>query len=211
MSKTGSDGAVVHVVDDDASQRSSLDRLFRSVGLACRTYDSARAFLGAEREDRPGCIVADVRLPGMSGLDFQAHLATEGMGLPIILMTGHGDIPMSVRAMKAGAVDFLAKPFRDQDILDAVVVAIDRDRARRAIDGDATQVRTHLDTLSARQREVMMSVLDGKLNKQVASDLGISEVTVKIHRGAAMRKMGARTLVELARMLDLIKPKAQGR
>lgn len=204
MSEAGSDDALVYIIDDDASQRASLDRLFRSVGLACRTYDSARAFLDAARADRPGCIVADVRLPGMSGLEFQTHLVKEKVGLPIILITGHGDIPMSVRAMKAGAVDFLSKPFREQDMLDAVAVAIERDRARRAIADDVTQVQTRLDALSAREREVMMLVVGGKLNKQVAADLGISEMTVKIHRSAAMRKMGARTLLELARMLDLI-------
>ena len=203
--------AIVYVIDDDASLRAGLDGLFRSVGLACRTYDSARAFLAAEPADAPGCIVVDVRLPGMSGLDFQEHLAQQGVRLPIVLMTGHGDIPMSVRAMKAGAVDFLPKPFRDQDMLDAVGTAIDRDRARRTADGDVSQVRDRFATLSAREREVMLLVTAGKLNKQVAGDLGISEITVKIHRGAAMRKMGARSLVELVRMAELVKPKTSDR
>jgi FixJ family two-component response regulator len=208
--KETSTTAIVHVIDDDASMRATLDSLFRSIGLACQTYESARAFLEAGPSDAPGCIVVDVRLPGMSGLDFQDRLGQQGVQLPIIMMTGHGDIPMSVRAMKAGAVDFLPKPFRDQDMLDAVGVAIDRDRARRAADSSVSQVRDRFETLSSREREVMMLVTAGKLNKQIAGDLGISEITVKIHRGAAMRKMGARTLVELVRMAELVKPKTRG-
>jgi FixJ family two-component response regulator len=208
MTKTASGDPVVYVIDDDASLRGALDSLFRSVGLACRTYDSTKAFLDAELADAPGCIVVDVRLPGMSGLEFQEHVSEVGLNLPLVLMTGHGDIPMSVRAMKAGAVDFLPKPFRDQDMLDAVGRAIERDRARRAADSDVAQVRNRFGTLSPREREVMLLVTTGKMNKQVAGDLGISEITVKIHRGAAMRKMGARTLVELVRMAEMLKPKA---
>lgn len=205
--RAGSDGAIVYVIDDDATLCDALDSLFRSVGLACRTYTSIRGFLDSGIGDAPGCVVVDVRLPGMSGLDFQEHLAQLGVRLPVVLMTGHGDIPMSVRAMKAGAVDFLAKPFRDQDMLDAVGAAIERDRQRRAADAGISQVRDRFETLSPRERQVMMLVTVGKMNKQVAGDLGISEITVKIHRGAAMRKMGARTLAELVRMAEVLKPK----
>jgi FixJ family two-component response regulator len=199
--------AIVHIVDDDASLRSAVDSLCRSVGLITRTYDSARAFLDAGREDIPGCLVLDVRLPGMSGLDFQSQLAELGIHLPAILMTGHGDVPMSVRAMKAGAVDFLAKPFRDQDLLDAVTAAIERDRKRRASEQGASELRDRFLTLSPREQQVMMLVTTGKMNKQVAGDLGVSEITVKIHRAAAMRKMGARTFADLVRMADALNAK----
>jgi FixJ family two-component response regulator len=202
MPNQTNDAAVVHIVDDDESLRRALDSLLRSVGLATRTYGSAREFLDCKRDDRPGCLVLDVRLPGISGLDFQEQLSGHGISLPVILVTGHGDIPMSVRAMKAGAVDFLAKPFRDQDLLDAVTAAIERDRKRRTVDGGATRIRDRFATLSPREREVMMLVTQGKMNKQVAGDLGLSEITVKIHRGSAMRKMGARTLADLVRMAD---------
>jgi FixJ family two-component response regulator len=187
--------------------RRALDSLFRSVGLGTRTYSTAREFLDAKPDRAPGCLVLDVRLPGMSGLDFQEQLAGLGIRLPVVLITGHGDIPMSVRAMKAGAVDFLPKPFRDQDMLDAVAAAIERDAKRRAADGDAAQVRDRFATLSPREQQVMMLVTAGKMNKQVAGDLGLSEITVKIHRGSAMRKMGARTLADLVRMADLLNPK----
>lgn len=196
---------VVHIVDDDDSLRLALDSLFRSVGLQTRAYGSVSAFLDMPRNDLPGCIVLDVRLPGISGLDFQAQFGALGIRLPVILITGHGDIPMSVRAMKAGAVDFLQKPFRDQDMLDAVVAAIERDGKRRTADGEATLIIERFATLSPREQQVMMLVTAGKMNKQVAGDLGISEVTVKIHRGAAMRKMGARTLADLVRMADAFK------
>ncbi len=207
MAKEVTEQAVVHVIDDDLSLCTALDSLFRSVGLRCRTYHSAREFLEAEIDDAPGCIVVDVRLPGMSGLEFQKHLAELGVHLPLVMVTGHGDIPMSVRAMKAGAVDFLPKPFRDQDMLDAVASAVDRDRQRRAVQMSLSHVQQRFQTLSAREQQVMMLVTAGKMNKQVAGDLGISEITVKIHRGAAMRKMGARTLVDLVRMAELLKPK----
>jgi FixJ family two-component response regulator len=202
------DKAVVHIVDDDESLRHALDSLFRSVGLVTKTYGSAREFLEAKRDDGPGCLVLDVRLPGISGLEFQEQLASHGIFLPTVLITGHGDIPMSVRAMKAGAVDFLPKPFRDQDMLDAVTSAIERDRKRRASDSDAAHLRQRFDTLSPREQQVMMLVTTGKMNKQVAGDLGLSEITVKIHRGAAMRKMGARTLADLVRMADSLKVQA---
>ncbi|HEU0059436.1 MAG TPA: response regulator transcription factor [Hyphomicrobiaceae bacterium] len=203
-----SEKALVHIVDDDESLRRVVDSLCRSVGLHTRTYGSAQAFMDAKREDIPSCLVLDVRLPGISGLDFQSKLAELGVKLPVILMTAHGDIPMSVRAMKAGAVDFLTKPFRDQDLLDAVTTAIARDRQRRALDGGANLLRDRFHTLSPREQQVMLLVATGKMNKQVAGDLGLSEITVKIHRAAAMRKMGARTLADLVRMTDALKPKS---
>jgi FixJ family two-component response regulator len=208
MSIEANETAVVYIIDDDDSLRRALDRLFRSVGLQTRAYGSVREFLDAGVADSIGCIVLDVRLPGMSGRDFQAQLADLGIHLPVVLMTGHGDIQMSVRAMKAGAVDFLPKPFRDQDMLDAATAAIERDRARWSAEGDAAELRNRYATLSPREREVMLLVTAGKMNKQVAGDLGLSEVTVKIHRAAAMRKMGARTLADLVRMADALKSPA---
>ena len=199
--------AVVHVVDDDASLRGALESLFESVGLASRGYGAARDFLNAGLADQPGCLVIDIRLPDMSGLEFQAQLSEMGVRLPVVMMTGYGDIPMTVRAMKRGAVDFLPKPFRDQDMLDAVMRAIERDRQRRTVDDDVSRMRQRFGTLSAREQQVMMLVTTGKMNKQVAGDLGISEITVKIHRGAAMHKMGARTLADLVRMAEMVKPK----
>jgi FixJ family two-component response regulator len=195
--------AIVHVVDDDPSIREALKDLFLSIGLETRTYATARDFL-ATASDAPGCLVVDVRLPDMNGLDFQVQLTEAGIRLPVVMMTGYGDIPMSVRAMKRGAVDFLPKPFKDQDMLDAVLAAIAGDRQRRTVDGDATKMRERFGTLSARERQVMLLVTAGKMNKQAAGDLGISEITVKIHRAAAMRKMGARTLADLVRMADVI-------
>jgi FixJ family two-component response regulator len=199
--------AVVHVVDDDPSLRGALESLFDSVGLQTRTYGAARDFLDASLADEPGCIVIDIRLPDMSGLEFQAQLTQLGVRLPVIMMTGYGDIPMTVRAMKRGAVDFLPKPFRDQDMLDAVMAAIERDRQRRTADEGASRIRQRFETLTPREQQVMMLVTTGKMNKQVAGDLGISEITVKLHRGAAMRKMGARTLADLVRMAEVVKPK----
>ena len=200
--------AVVHVVDDDASLCGVLKSLFESVGLDTVTYGAARDFLNASLADQPGCIVIDIRLPDMSGLEFQAQLIQVGVRLPVIMMTGYGDIPMTVRAMKRGAVDFLSKPFRDQDMLDAVMAAIERDRQRRTADDNASQVRQRFGTLSPREQQVMMLVTTGKMNKQVAGELGVSEITVKLHRGAAMRKMDARTLADLVRMAEVVKPKA---
>lgn len=199
------DGAVVHIIDDDASLREALGSLFRSTGLTVRQYESVAAFMGASPPaDAIGCLVLDVRLPGMSGLDFQQKLESLGIRLPVVLMTGHGDIPMTVRAMKAGAVDFLAKPFRDQEMLDAVAAALDRDRSRRAGDGKLAALKAAYATLSPREKEVMVLVAAGKMNKQVAGDLGLSEITVKIHRGAAMRKMEAKTLADLVRMAEAL-------
>jgi FixJ family two-component response regulator len=200
------DRAIVHVVDDDASMREALEGLFDSVGLDTRSYATAQEFLSATRADRPGCIVVDVRLPDMNGLEFQARLGSLGVGAPVVIMTGYGDIPMSVRAMKRGAVDFLTKPFHDQDMLDAVTTAIERDRQRRKADEDIARTRQRFETLSAREKEVMLLVTSGKMNKQVAGDLGLSEITVKIHRGAAMRKMKAQTLPDLVRMAEVNRP-----
>jgi len=195
------------VVDDDESMRGALEGLFESVGLDTQGYAAARDFLSIELADRPGCIVIDIRLPDMNGLDFQAQLTDIGVRLPVVMMTGYGDIPMSVRAMKRGAVDFLSKPFHDQDMLDAVMAAIQRDRARRTAEDDISRVQQRFAMLSPRELQVMQLVTAGKMNKQVAGDLGISEITVKIHRGAAMRKMGARTLADLVRMAEMLKPK----
>jgi FixJ family two-component response regulator len=199
--------AIVHVVDDDPSMREALQDLFLSIGLETRTYATARDFLATAVSDAPGCLVIDIRLPDMNGLDFQLQLTQTGVRLPVVMMTGYGDIPMSVRAMKHGAVDFLPKPFKDQYMLDAVLAAIERDRQRRAADGDVSKMRERFRTLSAREQQVMLLVTTGKMNKQVAGNLGIGEITVKIHRAAAMRKMGARTLADLIRMADVISPR----
>jgi FixJ family two-component response regulator len=204
MQSATNEKALVHVVDDDASMRGALEGLFDSVGLQTQTYATAKDFLSANLS--PGCIVLDVRLPDMNGLEFQTRLTQIGVGIPVVMMTGYGDIPMSVHAMKHGAVDFLAKPFRDQDMLDAVMAAIERDRQRRIVENGDTRLKELFETLSPREQEVMLLVTTGKMNKQVAGDLGISEITVKIHRGAAMHKMGARTYAELVRMADALKP-----
>jgi FixJ family two-component response regulator len=207
MPSHAKDRAIVHVVDDDASMRDALGALFDSVGLHTKTYAAAQDFLVTSLADKPGCIVIDIRLPDMNGLDFQARLTEMGVRLPVVMMTGYGDIPMSVRAMKRGAVDFLSKPFHDQDMLDAVMAAIQRDQQRRTADEDISQIEQRFASLSPREQQVMLLVAAGKMNKQVAGDLGISEITVKIHRGAAMRKMGARSLADLVRMADAVRTK----
>ena len=193
---------VVFIVDDDEELQLALDNLFRSVGLASRMFGSVTEFLKDAPADAPGCLVLDIRLPGVSGLEFQAQLGRTGANLPIVFMTGHGDIPMSVRAMKAGAVDFLTKPFRDQDMLDAVSAAIEMDRRRREADGAGREVRERYESLSPREREVMALVTRGLMNKQVAGELGLSEITVKLYRGQAMRKMNAASLADLVRMAE---------
>jgi FixJ family two-component response regulator len=192
----------VFVVDDDPSVREALSSLFRSVDLHVELFGSAAEFLQHKRPDGPSCLVLDIRLPGVSGLDFQDELHRANIRIPIIFMTGHGDIPMSVRAMKAGAVDFLAKPFRDQDMLDAVAAALKRDEQARQADQASRVLRQSFDQLTPRERQVMALVTSGLMNKQVAGELGLSEITVKIHRGHAMRKMKARSLADLVRMSE---------
>jgi RNA polymerase sigma factor (sigma-70 family) len=200
---------VVFVVDDDASVRSSLKFLLNTVGLQAETFDSADGFLHKKRADVPSCLVLDVRLPGLSGLDFQRELATRNISIPIVFLTGHGDIPMSVRAMKAGAVEFLTKPFRDQDLLDAVRVALDRDRARRELEMEITDIRRRFDALTSREQEVVSMVVAGMLNKQIAAELGTAESTVKVQRSRAMEKMQAESLADLIKMIQKVQPPSQ--
>jgi FixJ family two-component response regulator len=195
---------IVFVIDDDASVRRALANLFQSIGLTVEVFGSAPEMLHNMLPDVAGCLVLDVRLPGLSGLDLQTELAKANIHIPIIFITGHGDIPMSVRAMKSGAVDFLTKPFRDQDMLDAVVTAIERDRKRREADRIVANLRTHFETLTAREREVMALVSSGLMNKQVAAELGLAEITVKIHRGHVMRKIGAKSLTDLVKMAETL-------
>lgn len=195
---------IVYVVDDDPSMRNALANLFRSVGLRVEVFGSAPELLQSQRADVAGCLVLDVRLPGLSGLDFQSELAKANIRIPIIFMTGHGDIPMTVRAMKAGAADFLTKPFRDQDMLDAVATAIERDKKRRGDEQIVSNLRALLETLSPREREVLALVSAGLMNKQIATEIGLAEITVKIHRGHVMRKMGARSLADLVRMVEIL-------
>ena len=196
--------AVVFVVDDDASVRAALSSLIRSIGLNVVLFASAVEFLSFPRSDAPSCLVLDVRLPGRSGLDLQRDLRLAGEDIPVIFITGHGDIPMSVRAMKAGAVEFILKPFREQELLDAIVLALTRDTATRSRRVEMARIRKALDTLSGRERQVMDSLLDGMLNKQVAAVLGISEVTVKLHRRHLLEKMSVSSLVLLARLVEKI-------
>ena len=203
--------AVVFIVDDDAPMRESLKNLLRSIGLRAELFASAQEFLQSERPDLPGCLVLDVRLPGLSGLDLQRRTAEAGIDIPIIFITGYGDIPMSVRAMKAGAVEFLTKPFRDQDLLDAIQQALERDRKARDQRAEIELLRGRFESLTPREREVMVRVVAGLLNKQIGGELGTSETTVKIHRHQVMEKMGAGSLAELVRMADrlgLLVPKS---
>jgi FixJ family two-component response regulator len=196
------DKAIVFVIDDDPSMRRSLESLLRSVGHEVRLFASAPEFMRAARPDVPGCLVLDVRLPGMSGLAFQEELAKAGTPLPIIFITGHGDVPMSVRAMKAGAAEFLTKPFDDQVLLDAIHAALERDRARRRDEASQATLRARHAGLTDRERQVMSHVVAGWVNKRIAGELGLSVVTVKVHRGQVMRKMQAKSVAELVRMSD---------
>ena len=193
---------LVFVIDDDASVRSSLKFLLSTVGLQAETFDSADSFLHKKRPDVPSCVVLDVRLPGVSGIDFQRELTARNISIPIVFLTGHGDIPMSVRAMKAGAVEFLTKPFRDQDLLDAVRVALDRDRTRREQQTELADIRRRFDSLTSREQEVLSMVMNGMLNKQIAAELGTAESTVKVQRSRAMEKMQAESLAHLIKMMQ---------
>jgi RNA polymerase sigma factor (sigma-70 family) len=194
----------VFIVDDDLSVRDALKNLLRSVGLRVEVFATAQEFLNFRRPDAPCCLVLDVRLPGLSGLDLQRMLAEARIRIPVIFMTAHGDIPMSVRAMKAGAMEFLTKPFRDQDLLDAVQQALDRDRAARVRDAERAELRSRFESLSPREQEVMPLVVQGLLNKQIAAELGTSEATVKLHRGRVMQKMQAESLAQLIRMSEKV-------
>jgi FixJ family two-component response regulator len=195
---------IVYVIDDDESMRRALTNLFQSVSLRVQVFGSAPELLQSKLPDVASCLVLDVRLPGLSGLDFQTELAKANIHIPIIFMTGHGDIPMTVRAMKAGAVDFLAKPFRQQEMLDAVAVAIERDRNRRKDDEMVSNAQARFETLTPRERDVLALVAAGRMNKQIAAEIGIAEITVKIHRGHVMKKMGTRSLADLVRITEML-------
>ena len=201
--------SVVFVVDDDPSVRSSLKFLLSSVGLQVENFESAETFLQRKPPDAPSCLVLDVRLRGLSGLDFQHELAARNIRIPIVFVTGHGDIPMSVRAMKAGAIEFLTKPYRDQDLLDAVRIALERDRARREQEKDLTDVRQRFESLTPREQEVISMAVLGMLNKQIADQLGTPENTVKVHRSRAMEKMNAQSFADLVRMIEKLKGSAE--
>ena len=196
--------SIVFVVDDDASVREGIRSLLRSVDLRVEAFGTAADFLKSKLPDMAACLVLDIRLPGINGLDFQVELAKVNIHIPIIFITGHGDIPMTVRAMKAGAVEFLTKPFRDQDLLDAVQNALARNRTRRAQDTTVHELRSHYEALTRREQQVIGFVTAGLMNKQIAAELGVSEITVKVHRGSVMKKMGARSLADLVRMADAL-------
>jgi FixJ family two-component response regulator len=198
------EGPIVFVIDDDESMRRALSNLFESVGLRVQDFGSAPEMLRSELPDVPSCLVLDIRLPGLSGLDLQLELTKANIHIPIIFMTGHGDIPMSVGAMKAGAVDFLSKPFRQQEMLDAVRVAIERDQKRREDEKNVSDLRARFETLTPRERDVLALVVGGLMNKQIAAEIGIAEITVKIHRGHIMKKMATRSLADLVRMAEML-------
>ena len=204
MKEATSGQSIVFVIDDDASLGASVSSLLRSVGLQARVFASTSEFLQEKRPNVPSCMVLDVRLPGVSGIDFQADLSKRNIHIPIVFMTGHGDIPMTVRAMKAGAVEFLTKPFRDQDLLDAVQLALERDLSRIESEKAASGLKSKFETLTPREQEIMALVTSGLMNKQVAGKVGLSEITVKVHRGRVMQKMGAKTLADLVRIAEAL-------